>query len=102
MWNLKKKKDANEIICRTETDSQTLENLWLPKGMAGGGGRDWGFGTGIYTLRYTGWLASGELLYGTENSTQYSAIISLGKESEKEWISAYVWLKHFVVQQKLS
>ena len=29
---LKKKKDANELISRTETDSWTLKNLWLPKG----------------------------------------------------------------------
>ena len=34
-WNLKK--DANEHICRTETDSQTLKtNLWVPKGISGG------------------------------------------------------------------
>ena len=26
------KKDTNEFICRTETDSQTLRNLRLPKG----------------------------------------------------------------------
>ena len=32
------KKDTNELICRTETDSQTLKNLWLPKGTGGGGG----------------------------------------------------------------
>ena len=32
MWNLKKKKDKNELIYKTETDSQTLKtNLWLPK-----------------------------------------------------------------------
>ena len=37
-----KKKDTNELICPTETDSQT-ENLWLPKGQAEGG-MDWGFG----------------------------------------------------------
>ena len=31
MWNLKKK-DKNELIYKTETDSQTLQtNLWLPK-----------------------------------------------------------------------
>ena len=31
MWNLKY--DTNELIHKTETDSQTLEtNLWLPKG----------------------------------------------------------------------
>ena len=37
--------DANELICRTETDSQTLKNLWLPKGIGGGweglGVQDW-------------------------------------------------------------
>ena len=31
MWNLKKK-DTNKLICKTETDPQTLKNLWLPKG----------------------------------------------------------------------
>ena len=31
------KKDTNELICRKETDSQTLKNLWLPKGTSGGG-----------------------------------------------------------------
>ena len=30
LWNLKK--DINELICRTKTDSQTLKSdLWLPK-----------------------------------------------------------------------
>ena len=29
---IKKKKDKNELIYKTETDSQTLQtNLWLPK-----------------------------------------------------------------------
>ena len=27
----KKKKRCNELMGRTETDSQTLKNLWLPK-----------------------------------------------------------------------
>ena len=36
MWNLKN--DTNELIYKTETDSQTSKtNLWLPKGKAGGG-----------------------------------------------------------------
>ena len=49
MWDLKKKKDANELICRTETDSETLKNLWLPKG-TGQGKEGW---TGIL-----GWKCS--------------------------------------------
>ena len=29
MWNLKK--EQNELLCRTDTDSQTLKNVWFPK-----------------------------------------------------------------------
>ena len=29
MWNLTK--GQNELLCRTDTDSQTLKNLWFPK-----------------------------------------------------------------------
>ena len=29
MWNLKK--GQNELLCRTDADSQTLKNLWSPK-----------------------------------------------------------------------
>ena len=36
------KKDTNELFCRTETDSQTLENLRLPKGQIG-----WKDGLGV-------------------------------------------------------
>ena len=86
MWNLKK--DTNELMCRTESDSKTLKNLWLSKGTGWGvGGMDWGFGTDdICTMRYMELLANRDLLYSTENSTQYSAIIYVGKESEREWI----------------
>ena len=48
MWNLKN--DTNELIYKTETDSQTSKtNLWLPKGKAGGG-INWEAGINIYTL----------------------------------------------------
>ena len=30
MWN-PKKKGHNELLCRADTDSQTLKNLWFPK-----------------------------------------------------------------------
>ena len=53
IWNLKKKKDTSDLICRTETDSLTLKNLWLPKGTGSGMGvMDWGLGVGICILRY--------------------------------------------------
>ena len=34
--------------------------------------------------------------------TQYSVTTYMEKESEEEWMCVYVWLNHFVVQQKLS
>ena len=44
MWN--KKKNIDKLICRTETDSQTLKtNLRLPKGT--GGGERWTRGLGL-------------------------------------------------------
>ena len=48
------------------------------------------FGTGICTLRYMELLVNGDLLYSTENSIQYSVIIYMGKESEREWMCACV------------
>ena len=42
MWNLKK--GYSELLCRTDTDSQTLKNLWFPK-ETGCGGRD---GLGVW------------------------------------------------------
>ena len=51
MWNLKSKNDTNELIYKTETDSQTYKtNLWLPKGK--GEGVNYEFGINRYTLLY--------------------------------------------------
>ena len=43
-----------------------------------------------------------DLLYSTGNSTQYSVITYMGKESEKELIYVYVYLNHFAVYPKLT
>ena len=51
MWNLKILY-TNELIYKTETDSQTSKtNLWLPKGKCQGG-IHFGIGINIYTLIY--------------------------------------------------
>ena len=42
------------------------------------------------TLLYMKYIINKDLLYSTENSTQYSVIIYMGKESEKECIYVYV------------
>ena len=91
MWNLKKKKDTNKLICKIETDSQTLKNLWLPKETGWGEGQiDCVFGVGIYTPKDVEWMVNGDLLYSTENTTQYSVIIYVEKESEREWMCIHV------------
>ena len=43
-------------------------------------------GLDIYTLLYIKQILNKDLLYSTENTTQYSAITYMGKESKKEWI----------------
>ena len=51
---------------------------------------DWGFGISICTLLYIEWMVNGDLLCSTENATQYSVIIYIGKGPEKECICVYV------------
>ena len=41
------------------------------------------FGTDMYTLLYIKYINNKDLLYSTGNSTQYSVITYMGKESEK-------------------
>ena len=48
---ISKKRDKNELICRRETDSQTLKKLWLPKETD----REWEGGTGGLGLAYAHW-----------------------------------------------
>ena len=74
--------------------------LMATKGDRSGEGMDWGFGIGTFTLRYVEWSANEDLLYSVETSTQYSGMIYVGKESEKERMCVYVQLNHFVVQQR--
>ena len=36
------------------------------------------------------WMRNKDLLYRTGESTQYSVVTYMGKESEKEWIYVYI------------
>ena len=81
-----KRNGTNEVIYKTKTDSQTSEaNNGSQRGTMEEG-MDWGFGMGICTLLYVGWMVNGNLLYSTRNSTQYSVMTYMGKESEKEGV----------------
>ena len=81
MWNLKY--DTNELIYKTETDSQTWRtDLWLPRGR--GEGLDWEFGTSRCKLLYIEWINNMVLLYSTGNYIQYPIISHNGKAYVKE------------------
>ena len=54
------------------------------------------FGINIHTIIYVKQTINKDLLYSTENYTQYSVKNYMGKESEREWI--YVYLNHFALQ----
>ena len=75
-------------------------------GKAAGGGdggvMNWEIGIDIYTLLCIKQVTSKNPLYSTGNSTQYSVMTYMGKESKKEWIYVYVELIHFAVQQKVT
>ena len=69
-------------------EQKQTQRLWKTYGYQRGQmvmkGMDWGFGIGICILWYMEWLANGDLVCRTENTTQYSVIIYIGKESERE------------------
>ena len=59
-------------------------------------------GINTYTLLYIKQIINKIVLYSTGDSTQYSVMSYMGKESTKEWACVYVQLIYFVVQQKLT
>ena len=50
----------------------------------GGGGINWEIGIDIYTLLYIKQTTNKDLLYSTDNSTQYSVMTYMGKASKIE------------------
>ena len=55
----------------------------------GGGGINWEIGIDLYMLLYIKQITNKNLLCSTGNSTQYSVMVYMGKESKKEWIYVY-------------
>ena len=53
----------------------------------------------IYTLLYIKQITNKDLLYSTENSTQYSRVAYMGKESKSEW--TYARVRASLVAQQL-
>ena len=61
--------------------------LWLPREKRE---INWEIDIDIYTLLYIKSITNKNLQYSTGNSTQYSIISYMGKESNKEWIYVFV------------
>ena len=78
------KNGTYKLICKAETESQTLENnLMVTKGRRRDG-MNWEIGIDIYTLLYIKQISiDKDLLYSTGNSTQWSVLAYTEKESEK-------------------
>ena len=63
MWNLKFKNDANKLIYKTETDTETLEKkCMVTKGEGWRGGINWEFTVNIYILLYREQITYKDLL----------------------------------------
>ena len=83
VWNLKKS-GTNVLIYkgnRVTVEKQTYGY----QGVRLQGRINWEIGTDVYTLLYVKQITNKDLLYSIGNSTQYSVMTYMGKESEKEW-----------------
>ena len=82
MWNLKD--NTNELICKTETGSQTERaDLWSPRERKNGEGMDWEFGISRCKLLHIEWINSKVLLLSTGNYIQYPAMNHNGKQHKE-------------------
>ena len=59
------------------------------------------YGLGRCKLLHLEWISNGVLLYSTGNYVQSLGLSHDGRWYEKKIMCIYVWLDHFVVQQKL-
>lgn len=64
-----------------------------------GKGINWEIRIDTHTLRYIKQIISKNLLFGTGNGAQFSAVTYMGKETKNKWIHVCVQLIHFAVQQ---
>ena len=90
MWNLKT--DTNELIYKTETNSQTEKKLMIVKEDSEGRVRGeiyQEFWINRYMLLYKKQINNKDLLYTTGNYIQNLITTYNGKESGKEYIYVY-------------
>ena len=64
----------------------------VTRGKKGWGRINWEIGTDIYTLLYIKEITNKDLLFSTRNSSQYSVMTCMGKQSKKEWRYIYIYI----------
>ena len=100
MWNLEKRyrwtylqsRNRDTDVENKRMDTKEREGEWDELG-------DWDWH--VYTAMYGG-ETSESLLYRAGKSTWCSVVSYMGGKSRREGNSAYLWLIHFAVQQKLA
>ena len=95
MWNLKS--DTTELLYKTEKTHRFRKQTYGYQSRKVRRGINQEVGINRYILLYIRQIINKGLLYSTGNSTQYSVINYLAKESEKEQVYVYVYLNHFAV-----
>lgn len=75
--------ETREVAQHLATHRMNPCNNYLALSVGAEGG-DYETGIDIYTLLYTKQITNKDLLYTIGNSTQYSIMVSMGKEFEKE------------------
>ena len=83
-WNLKY--NTNELIYKTETNSQIREHTYRSQGEGDEGGMAWEFGIRTYKVLQIEKTSNKVLLYSTGNYIKYPVINWNGKEYEKMYI----------------
>ena len=71
---------TNELIYKTETDSDIENRLVVAKGVGAGRGMDWEFGVSRCKLLHLEWIDNKVLMYSTGNYIQSPGISHNGKE----------------------
>ena len=71
--------------------------LMVTRGEGRQEGIDWEFGTDVYTLLYSKWIAKKDLRDSMGNSAQCYVAAWVGREFGGEWMHVHVWLSPFAV-----
>ena len=86
MWKLIFKLIQKNFFTKQKQTQTSKTNLWLSKGKHGVGGKGSVRSLGLMYIYFhmKNKITNNNLLYHTGSSAQYSVIIYMGKESEKE------------------